>query len=101
MLTRRSLLAASVITLAGCGFELRRAPELRFQRIQLTGFKPRSTLSEELRLTINASTTTRVVVGLDQAQVVLEALNDAIEKSVVASSSAGQVTDFQLRARFK
>ena len=101
MTKRRALLAASAALLTGCGFELRRAPELRFQTVQLTGFKPRSTLGEELRLTINTSTTTRVVVGLDQAQVILESLNDAIEKSVVASSSAGQVTEFQLRARFK
>ena len=60
MTTRRALLAAGVALLAGCGFELRRAPELRFQAVQLTGFKPRSTLGEELRLTINTSTTTRV-----------------------------------------
>ena len=100
MPTRRCLLLATA-ALAGCGFELRRAPELRFQRSQLTGFKPRSTLGDELRLSINESPTTRVVVGLGDAQVVLEALNDAIEKSVVASSSAGQVTEFQLRSRFK
>ena len=100
MPTRRCLLLATA-ALAGCGFELRRAPEFRFQRIQLTGFKPRSTLGDELRLSINESPTTRVVVGLGDAQVVLEALNDAIEKSVVASSSAGQVTEFQLRSRFK
>lgn len=86
--------------LSGCGFELRRAPELRFQAIQLIGFKPRSPLAQELRTRINASPTTRVVDGPAQAQVVLEALDDAREKVVVASSAAGQVTEFQLRERF-
>jgi len=97
--TRRAFLLATT-ALAGCGFELRRAPELRFRTIQLAGFKPRSPLHDELRTNINASTTTLVVEGLSQAQVVLEAIDDAREKVVVASSAVGQVTEFQLRERF-
>ena len=99
MTTRRSLLIATVPAIvAGCGFELRRAPELRFRTIQLTGFKPRSPLANELRTNINASTTTLVVDAA--AQVVLEALDDLREKVVVASSAVGQVTEFTLRERF-
>jgi LPS-assembly lipoprotein len=102
--TRRRLLITAALPLAamagGCGFELRRAPELRFRTIQLAGFKPRSPLADELRLNINASTTTLVVEGLAQAQVVLEVVDDAREKVVVASNSVGQVTEFQLRERF-
>jgi LPS-assembly lipoprotein len=102
--TRRAFLCASTAlgtaSLIGCGFELRRAPELRFRTIQLAGFKPRSPLADELRMNINASTTTIVVEGLAQAQVVLESLDDVREKVVVASSVAGQVTEFQLRERF-
>jgi LPS-assembly lipoprotein len=102
--TRRAFLGASsalaAASLAGCGFELRRAPELRFRTIQLTGFKPRSPMLEELRMNINASTTTLVVEGLAQAQVVLESLDDVREKVVVASGTVGQVTEFQLRGRF-
>jgi len=99
MLPRRVVLAATAL-LAGCGFELRRPPELRFSTIQLTGFKPRSPLADELRMNIDASATTRVVATLPEAQVVLEALTDVREKLVVASGSAGQVTEFQLRERF-
>ena len=103
--TRRHLLiAATALPLAGalgaCGFELRRAPELKFRTIQLANFRPRSPLADELRRNINASTTTLVVEGIAQAQVVLEALEDAREKVVVASGAVGQVTEFQLRARF-
>ena len=111
MLTRRSVLGAAagvagrfgvpgLLTLTGCGFELRRAPELRFRAIQLTGFKPHSPLADALRMNIDASTTTRVVDTLPQAQVVLEAVTDLRERIVVASSSAGQVTELQLRERF-
>ena len=97
---RRLLVAAATFPLGACGFELRRAPELRFRTIQLANFKPRSPLADELRININASTTTLVVDGLAQAQVVLEALDDVREKVVVASNSVGQVTEFQLRERF-
>ena len=98
---RRSALAAlGGIALAGCGFELRRAPELRFRSIALAGFKPKSTLADELRRQIGTSTTTVVVDSPAQAQVVLEALTDAREKSVVASTAFGQVRELQLRSRF-
>jgi len=98
---RRSALAAlGGIALAGCGFELRRAPELRFRSIALAGFKPKSTLADELRHQIGTSTTTVVVETPTQAQVVLEALTDAREKSVVASTAFGQVRELQLRSRF-
>ncbi len=95
-----ALAGAASVALAGCGFELRRAPELRFRTIQLVGFRPRSPLHDELRASINASTTTLVVDGPASAQVVLESLDDVREKVVVASGVVGQVTEFQLRERF-
>ena len=96
---RRSLLLAAAATLAGCGFELRRAPELHFRSIQLTGFPPRSPLADELRTSINSSKTTLAVETAAQAQVVFEAITDARERSVVAITAAGQVRELQLRAR--
>ena len=102
--TRRHLLVAALgaasAGLAGCGFALRRAPELKFRTIALSGFAPRSPLAEELRDNIDASNTTQVVDSLAQAQVVLEAISDARERVVVASTAAGQVREMQLRARF-
>jgi LPS-assembly lipoprotein len=100
--TRRAfvLAAAAGGLLAGCGFELRRAPALRFARVQLIGFTPRSPLLDELRANIDASTTTTVVEGPAQAQVVLESLEELRQKVVVASGAVGQVTEFQLREHF-
>jgi LPS-assembly lipoprotein len=99
MTHRRSFLILGLATLAGCGFELRRPPELRFRSLALSGFAPRSPLAAALREQVNASSTTQVVEGSAQAQVVLQALADAREKSVVASTAAGQVRELQLRAR--
>jgi LPS-assembly lipoprotein len=94
---RRRVLLFAAALLAGCGFELRRAPELRFKTLQLVGFKLHSPLAEELRRSIAASTTTRVVEAASQAEVVLEALSDKRDKGVVASTTAGQVREVQLR----
>ena len=85
--TRRTLLAAAALLPAACGFELRRAPELRFSSVALTGFAPKSLLGAELRDSIAASRTTEVVETPAKAQVVLESLADAREKSVVASTA--------------
>ena len=102
--TRRTLLllgtaSAAAAALAGCGFELRRAPTLSFHRIALTGFDPRSPLAEELRRDLAKSVT--VVDTPAEAELVLHAIADERQKSVVASTSAAQGREFELRIRFK
>ncbi len=101
MTTRRTAAAALAAALAGCGFELKRPPELHFKTIQLTGFAARSPLAAELTRSLDASTTTRVVETLKDAQVVLQALTEAREKSVVAQTAANQIREFELRLRFQ
>lgn len=99
---RRLLLSiAAAAPLAGCGFQLRRPPELRFRTIALTGFRPHSPLADELKLHLAASRTTVVVEAPSQAQVVFEALVDARERSVVASTATGQVRELQIRTRLQ
>ena len=93
-----AVLSASL--LAGCGFELRRAPTLRFRSLKLAGFRPNSPLADELARSIGASRTTRVVESTAQAEVVLEALLDARDKGVVATTASALVREVQLRARF-
>lgn len=97
---RRALLAAGVaVVLPGCGFRLRRLPELPFQRIALAGFAPRSPLAEDLgRALAERVTLTR---DLASAQVVLQAMVDARERSVVAQTAAAQVRELQLRLKFQ
>ena len=94
---RRSFLLTAA-TLTGCGFELRRPPQMQFKSIALTGFAPRSTMATSLR---DALREANVVILEDpaQAQLTLEALTDITEKSVVASTAAGQVREIQLRQK--
>jgi LPS-assembly lipoprotein len=96
---RRALLAAPLLALAGCGFELKRAASLQFQSIALTGFAPRSPLAEELRTALARSVT--VVDAPAQAQVVFHALRDERTRRVVTFTASGQVRDIQLRMLLK
>lgn len=89
------------LALAGCGFELRRAPAMRFRTIVLKGFDARSAVAALLKQRIDQSSTTRVVEAMAQAEVVFEAVTDARERSVVASTSAGQVREITLRSRLE
>ncbi len=90
----------AAVPLAGCGFQLRGAQELKFRTVQLSGFNPHSPLEKELRRAINASKTTLVVDSGGEAQVILEAVSDRRERNVVATTSAGQVRQISLRVRF-
>jgi len=93
------ILLASGMLAAGCGFQLRGATELPFSRIALEGFAARSPLAEELKRTLSQSA--QVVAAPAQAQVVLHAITDKRERSVVASTTAGQVRELQLRVRLE
>lgn len=97
---RRALLGMAAAALGGgCGFELRGAPDLPFERIALAGFGPRSPLAEALAAALARSV--QVVAQPAQAQLVLHALEDLREKTVVASTAAGQVREVQLRVRLR
>lgn len=98
---RLALVLPAAFVLAACGFELRRPPQMVFQRVQLTGFDARSPLAAELRRSIDASEGTKVVDSAAQAQVVFEALADARDRSVVATTATGLVREVQLRARLQ
>lgn len=99
-LRRTWLLALGLAAvLPGCGFALRQTPTLPFRRIALTGFDARSPLAAELRERLAPQAL--VVDAPGQADVVLQALLDRRERSVVASTAVGQVRELQLRVRFE
>jgi len=90
---------AGAAALSGCGFQLRRAPELPFKTLHLVGFKPTSPMGVALRRALATSTGTRLVEARPQAEVIFEVLGDAEEKSVVAYTASAQVRELQLRSR--
>lgn len=100
MMNRRHLLSlAAVLPLAGCGFQLRKAPNFVFQTIFIN-MGEGSGIGNELRRNIEASGAVQVVRGPDQAQVILDSVTDQREKVILGLNSSGQVREFQLRLRF-
>lgn len=96
---RRHLLLLGSVALAGCGFELRREPELPFKTLALLGFEPDSLLAAGLKRQIKR-TPVQIVDDPNRAQVVLEVLSEHRDRTVVASTSVGQVREWQLRLNF-
>lgn len=109
---RRTLLggllgAGVLLGLGGCGFKLRGAQTLPFQRLR-TNLSDQSALGRTLRAQLQASGvqlvgTASVLPGQvpPPVDVVLDVLTDRRERAVVGQTAAGQVRELQLRQRFK
>jgi LPS-assembly lipoprotein len=97
---RRRVALVTLAALAGCGFELRRTAPLPFRSLALLGFAPdsplRATLERDLR-----SAGVALIDNPAQAEAVFDTLVDARDKTVAASTAAGQVREVQLRVRLR
>jgi LPS-assembly lipoprotein len=104
-MNRRSLLsgAAAASLLAGCGFQLRKAPDFAFDTIAINS-PATSPLANALRRSLAADGRVQVLpVGADAktARVILDLPTELREKVVVGMNAAGQVREFQLRTRIR
>jgi len=104
---RRALLSlaasAAALSLAGCGFALRKAPNFAFSTLY-SGLSEGSPLGVELRRSLQSTGKVRVISDprrINEAQVILEVLSDQREKVVLSLNASGQVREFQLRLRFR
>ena len=97
---RRALLTITTAAVAGCGFELRQTPKLPFRSVALVGFAVASPIAAALREQLAASQV-QLLDSPARAEAVLEGLGDGREKSVVASTAAGQVREVQLRVKLR
>ena len=101
MQRRTFLPMAGTALLAGCGFQLRQAPNFAFDTILITA-ENSSPLANQLRRSLAADGRVNVLpVGTDpsRANVVLEIPVEQREKVVVGINASGQVREFQLRLR--
>jgi len=100
-IARRTLLLATLggLVLSGCGFALRRPTELPFSKLAISGFNPNSPMAEALRQALPRNVT--VVAQPKDADVVLLAIEDRFDRTVAASTAAGQVREFRLRVALR
>lgn len=100
MLRRLLLGSIAASTLTGCGFALRQPTALHFRSITLVGFAPQSALGIALRQQL-LGLSVAVLEDPRRAELVFDALADTREKSVVASTTTGQVRELQLRVKLR
>lgn len=99
----RWLVLAWLLLQAGCGFGLRQTPEFAFKSIY-AGVPTTSVLGIELKRQLGALGNVEFITDAarrDQAEVILDLLQDEREKVVVGVSATGQVREFQLRIRIR
>lgn len=94
-LSRRSLLVAGTLALAGCGFALRKAPVFAFKSIALNGGSP---LVVTLRRQLQSAGTVTVVPAAEAqtAEVIFDILAENRGQRVLSTNSAGQVRELEL-----
>ncbi|HET9978055.1 MAG TPA: LPS assembly lipoprotein LptE [Burkholderiaceae bacterium] len=100
MRRRAALASLGAAGLAACGFELRRTQALAFGSIALVGFGADSPLRSALERELRAAGIA-LRDNPAQAEVVFDALGDARQRTVAASTAAGQVREIQLRVRLR
>jgi len=92
------LLLAALALLPGCGFQLRGQAPLPFESlyVQATTGSP---FALQLKRAVQAGSNTKITDRPDQAEAVLQILNELQEKQILTINSSGRVSEFQLRYR--
>ena len=96
------LASGAALSLAACGFQLRRAPNFSFKTL-FSPFAEGSAVGVEIKRSLESGGAVRVITDLremEKADVILDVLLDRREKIVVGRNASGQVREFQLRIRF-
>ena len=95
--------AATATSLTACGFKLREAPDFAFSKLYLTAGES-SPLGNELRRNLESTGKVKVLrdpKDINNAEVILDLLQELRERVVVATNSSGQVRELQLRLRVR
>jgi LPS-assembly lipoprotein len=92
------MLTAAMLLLSACGFQLRGAAQLPFSTIFVQA-APTSPFATQVRRAVQAGSSTRLTNAPEQAEVLLQILNEAQEKQILSLSGGGRVSEYLLRYR--
>ena len=92
------LLLASALLLAGCGFHLRGQATLPFNTlyVQAPALSP---FALQLKRAVQSGSSTKVIEQPEQAEAILQILQELQEKEILSLGAGGRVREFQLRYR--
>jgi LPS-assembly lipoprotein len=97
--------AGALLGLAGCGFELRKAPVFAFKTLTVAGSDAllKSAMINQIRRELRATGSVTVLPTEDaaKADVVLEILGEDRTRFVISTNSAGLVRELQLQLRIR
>ena len=93
---RLTVSLALCATLTSCGFHLRGQASLPFESMHISGSP---SFANQLARAVRASSKTRVINNPKEAEVTLEVLAEARERSILSLSSSGRVRELQIRYR--
>jgi LPS-assembly lipoprotein len=88
-----SLVLLLALTLAACGFQLRGAADLSFKNLHIQG--PKLSISRDLQQSLKANGI-QVVESAENAELLLELVNEVNEKRILSLSGGGLVREFEL-----
>ena len=100
---RLLVLGASPLVLAGCGFALRQSGDYPFKTV-LAGFALATPLGAELARQLRATGRIELLTEprqAQQAEVILDILQEQRQRVVVGTNASGQVRELQLRLTVK
>ncbi len=90
-----ALLAVATLHIAGCGFQLRKEPEVGIRKLYLSSVGP-SLVVADIRRALAAGPT-RLVATPVESEAHLRILQETREKTVFTITGTGRVYEFQLR----
>jgi LPS-assembly lipoprotein len=94
------LIASAVLCmmLAACGFQPRGTAPMPFESLYVQA-PSTSQLAIQLRRAVRSNGSTQVADRPEQAQVILQIMNESEERQILTITGAGRVSEYQLRYR--
>jgi LPS-assembly lipoprotein len=88
----------AALLLSACGFQLRGTASMPFDSLYVQA-APTSQLATQIKRAVRSGSGTRIADRPEQAQVILQIVNELQEKQILSISGGGRVSEYQLRYR--
>src|SRR6187402_521348 len=90
------IIVTATLLLSACGFQLRGTAPLPFDSIYVQAAQS-SQLATQVRRVVRSGSNTRLTNRPEEAQVILQILNELQEKQILSLTGGGRVSEYQLR----
>ena len=92
------LILTAVLSLPGCGFHLRGQATLPFNSLYVQA-PPLSAFALQLKRAVQSGSSTKIIEKREDAEAILQILQELQEKEILSLGAGGRVREFQLRYR--